>query len=209
MSPDAALSWLKPGESAFDASLLDLIDERVQPGMVVWDIGANVGGFSLPAAARGATVIAVEADPFLVGLLARTAAANPGLHLRVERNAVGMEGADAIFALAGRGRCCNGLAEGALPNGHGRSRASFPVVTRSLDALLGVHPPPDLIKIDIEGGELLALAAAPRMLKDIAPILYVEVHRANFDPVAAILADAGYRASGAFNILAEPPARFV
>jgi hypothetical protein len=47
VSPDAQLKYLKFGDDAFDAELLKVIDEYIPEESVVWDIGANVGVFSI------------------------------------------------------------------------------------------------------------------------------------------------------------------
>ena len=67
------LRWLKPGMAAFEPRLLAIIENFVRPGMVAWDIGANVGLFAYPAAHLSrANVVCVEPDPFLAQLLRRT-----------------------------------------------------------------------------------------------------------------------------------------
>lgn len=52
-------------------------EEEIAPGHVVWDIGANVGVFTLASAAmagRNVFVLDVEPDPMLAGLLGRSTA---------------------------------------------------------------------------------------------------------------------------------------
>jgi hypothetical protein len=53
--------------------------------------------------------------------------------------------------------------------------------------------PPDLIKIDIEGGELYALKGARKLIEEAQPILMIEYLEKNFK-------EAGYRGE---DILAE------
>jgi hypothetical protein len=55
-------------------------------------------------------------------------------------------------------------------------------------------PPPQLVKMDIEGGEVLALPGMRRLLREAHPLILLELH----GPEAARLAwdelsDAGYR----------------
>ena len=38
------------------------------------------------------------------------------------------------------------------------------------------HPKPDAIKMDIEGGEVLAIKGVERILQEIRPLLLVELH---------------------------------
>jgi len=69
----------------------------------------------------------------------------------------------------------------------------------SLDDYAAEHPPPDVVKIDIEGGEYGALSGMKETLEDERPVVFVEVHpaylRAKGDSPAAVfdlLRDAGY-----------------
>jgi FkbM family methyltransferase len=38
------------------------------------------------------------------------------------------------------------------------------------------HPKPDAVKMDIEGGEVLAMQGMPRLLDEIRPLLLIELH---------------------------------
>jgi len=204
VSPDAALRWLRPGEAAFEGFLLDLAD-TVRRGMIVWDLGANVGAFAIAAAHRsGAKLIAIEPDPFLADLLQRSCAANPDLDIELVSMAVADKEGEAELAVSGRGRACNALTAGHLPHDHGVSRGHIRVPTTTLDALLDRFPAPDLLKIDIEGAEALALDGASRLLTDIRPIICIEVRRETKDEVEQRLAACGYRCEGGENLIAIP-----
>lgn len=63
VSPDAQLKYLKPG--GFDHDLIEVAERHAKPGQAVWDIGANVGVFSVAAQAMKCSVVAVEADIWL------------------------------------------------------------------------------------------------------------------------------------------------
>jgi len=82
------LSILVP-EPAHDPISQDLVQQRLpaivpdrlqdrylRPGMVVLDLGAHLGVWTLLAAARGCTVVAVEANPDNASLLRASVAAN-------------------------------------------------------------------------------------------------------------------------------------
>lgn len=76
-SPDAALRFWKP---RIESDLFDFAREFVQSDSVVWDVGANVGLFTVAAAQRAGTsgkVVAIEADVWLAELLRKTAALQP------------------------------------------------------------------------------------------------------------------------------------
>jgi FkbM family methyltransferase len=56
------------------------------------------------------------------------------------------------------------------------------------------HPPPQLVKMDIEGGEALALPGMRRILQQYHPIVLLELHGPGAAQVAwAELQAAGYR----------------
>jgi FkbM family methyltransferase len=205
VSPDAALRWLARSSYAFEKALLDLAD-TVQPGEVVWDIGASVGGFAIPAATRASFTLAVEADPFLASLLSRTVRQNPDLDVHVLCAAVSDRFGRDRFAISGRGRNASGLTAGRLSTMHGRSRQTISVPTTTLDALLSSLPAPDLLKIDIEGAELLALQGATHILNVIRPRLYIEARPPIRVEVEAFLARAGYDCAprGDHDLLALP-----
>src|SRR5437870_11528737 len=75
VSPDSQLKYLKIGREAFDAELLQVALDEIGPGMVVWDVGANVGVFTFAAAslAESGSVLAIEADIWLTQLIRRSA----------------------------------------------------------------------------------------------------------------------------------------
>src|SRR5438132_101814 len=77
VSPSAGLRFVFRRMSSIDPPLLRCARELVRNGDVIWDIGANVGLFSVAAAARSGTkgrVIAFEPDACLVKLLGKTKA---------------------------------------------------------------------------------------------------------------------------------------
>lgn len=75
VSPDAGLRFYRRNLRVGDAILFKMAEELVKPGDIVWDVGANVGLFTLAAANRAGNngeVIAIEADVWLVSLLQRS-----------------------------------------------------------------------------------------------------------------------------------------
>lgn len=198
VTPDAALRFLKPGRAAWDESLLRAARDHVRPGDVVWDVGANVGAFAFAAARRAGTagrVLCVEADPWLASLLRRSARLEDNRPYRVEVLSAAAAGAAGVasFLIAGRGRASNALesVEGRTQMGAPRERLLVPVVT--LDGLLDVVPPPDLLKIDVEGAEVMVLSGASRLLTEVRPRIYIEVGGEEAPEVTRILHEAGYR----------------
>lgn len=194
VSSEAGLEYLSRTLTRVDPVLTGLVRETVQPGAVVWDVGANVGLFSFAAATAAGLaghVLAVEPDVWLVGLLRRSAAL-PATRAPVEVLAAAIGAATGVsrFCAASRNRSIGGLA------GFGPRepvRAITPIPTLTLDDLLAHAPAPDVLKIDVGGSERLVLEGGHRLLAQARPTVVCEVARANARPVRALLADHGYR----------------
>jgi FkbM family methyltransferase len=56
----------------------------------------------------------------------------------------------------------------------GAARVSVPAIT--LDSLLGIQPPPHIMKIDVEGAAGSVLRGARTILNSIGPTIFVELH---------------------------------
>lgn len=195
VSPDASLKHARPGPVR--SELYPLVERLVAPGDQVWDIGANIGRFAIPAAVRAkpGRVLAVEPDPFLAGLVRASVdrAENRDLQVEVVCCALSDRVGIGQFAIAARGRASNFLlAAGGLSNAGGiRQRFACPLLT--LDALLADATPPTLLKIDVEGAEEAVLAGGARLLREVRPRILVEVGSAAAEAVTAILHGSGYR----------------
>jgi FkbM family methyltransferase len=198
-SPDALLSTWKPGWRAEQTrNLFEWARRLVAPGHVVWDIGANQGLFSFAAAAAaGPTghVIAFEPDPFLAGLLYRTRKVQPA-SARVDILPVAVSGNCGVemFCVAARDRALNHLAQVVGNPDTGGVRERFAVVTVTLEWIAERLPRPDVIKVDVEGGELAMLRrVGTPLLESIRPCWIIEVATENANPIGEIFRAAGYR----------------
>jgi FkbM family methyltransferase len=215
VSPDAAMKLWQRDLGAVDPFLLTMAGELVRPGMTVWDVGANVGLFAFAAAfAAGPTgrVLAVEADPWLAGLLQRSAETAPPAYAPVEVLAAAVSDAPGTVELciARRGRAGNHLSNvpGSTQTGGTREVRQVPAVT--LDGLLDRSPapqPPQVLKIDTEGAEILCLRGGARLLREVRPVLLVEVTDENADGVGDLLSGHGYTMFDAGSSRREPLGR--
>jgi len=169
--------------------------ETVKPGGVVWDVGANMGLFSFAAAGlAGAAgrVYAFEPDAVMARLLRRSARLNPeAAPVEIIPCAVAEDLGLAHFEIAQRSRASNALEGFQLSQGGG-VRELETVVTVSLDWLAERLPPPDVLKIDVEGAELAVFRGARQLLKTKRPILIFELTRPNWDEESHLLGDLGY-----------------
>jgi FkbM family methyltransferase len=195
ITPDAQLKYMKPGSTAFDQDLVQLAIDRLRPDSIVWDIGANVGTFTVAAAAiaEPGRVIAIEADVWLAEILYRTAAeAVYRGRIEVLPCAVSSATGIASFHIAKRGRASNALAEAGGRSVMGGVRQSRLVPTLTCDELLRHLPAPALVKIDVEGAEVMVLEGAARLLAEARPAIYIESGAETAPGVRRILEGAGY-----------------
>lgn len=199
VSAGAALRYLKPRFDQIEPLLLEVAHTYVKPGMSVWDIGANVGMFTFAAlgmVGQNGSVVAVEADPWLVGLIQKSAhlPANRKLPLHIEQVAVSNQMGQAEFHIARRSRATNHLAESHYSTQTGGTADTLVVPTITLDHLLEkFQRPPALVKIDIEGAEAWALEGAETLLATVRPIVYCEVADETSDTVTGIFTRHHYR----------------
>lgn len=193
---EGGLKYLRPDLRAIDPMLTGFALQNVTPGASVWDIGANVGLFTFSAAGLagpGGSVLAVEPDLWLAHTLRRSARLNSGRAADVTVLPVGIADtcSTRVFHIAATNRAANYL-EGKGSTVTGGSRETQVIATLTLDTLLESFPAPDVMKIDIEGGELEALQGARQLLTESRPRILVEVLH-NRTEVSQLLHDAGYR----------------
>ena len=195
VSPDSILRLWRP---SVDSDLFDFAREFVQPGNVVWDIGANVGVLSMAAAQRAGSsgqVVAVEADIWLAGLLSKSAAMQPATSARIQ--VLTAAAADSLgvarFNIAQRGRASNFLDHAGGSTQSGGIRETVSVITLTLDWLLVMgFAPPQVLKIDVEGAESSVLSGAERVLAEARPVILCEVYGPSSAFVTELLHRHGY-----------------
>lgn len=180
------------GETEYLAAMLrDLREDDV-----LFDVGANVGLVALHAAKICRTV-AFEPDPSFKHRLEVNAALNPDRPFDIEAFAI--SDSNASVALYTDGDAGNSPS---LVHQRGENN-SVSVSGRTLDTLLteGRLPHPTVIKLDIEGAEILALRGAEDLLAGPRRprALFIEVHDtflpgfgSSADEVYALLKGFGY-----------------
>ena len=167
--------WLGTYETDLQAAISDF----VEPGWVAYDVGANIGYISLLLArvvGSAGRVCAFEALPKNIERLEMNVALN-GLGSRVQiiHGAVGAASTPVRFLIGPSGAM--GKAEGSAGRSDLHSE-SIEVPGYSLDDYvyrLG-NPAPQVIKMDIEGGEALALPGMGQVLHEARPLVFLELH---------------------------------
>jgi FkbM family methyltransferase len=167
------LLGIRPSE--YEVEFSAALDCRVSAGMTVVDVGAHVGLHSLRlsrAVGNAGHVIAVEASPANASLLRKHLEWNRCRNVTVIEAAAGEREGEIEFTFRPDPTDPGGFAN-SVAYDIGGNRARIKVTT--IDAVCrGLKP--DLIKIDIEGAELLAIRGARNVLLESSPILFVAVH---------------------------------
>ncbi len=146
-----------------------LICREVRPDSVFWDVGANVGFYSLLASelVGSGKVFAFEPVPRNLYYLREHLALNHVTNVEVLAMAVSDRNGTSPFEVEKTGSMGRLSGEG-----------SITVSTATLDSLVeeGKVLPPDYVKMDIEGAELLALRGASDTFQRFRPVLFLATH---------------------------------
>jgi hypothetical protein len=141
----------------------EFIREWIEPGAVVWDIGAGFGGFAFPAALR-AKVFAAEADPLSFRQLRRS--------LALPRN-----------------KMLNLFAARLLVSDFEREKRPNAARVTTLDALAKKIVAPGILRINRPGLELKVLEGGRALLSSTRPLLFLEDCQS---PIGPFLKQLGY-----------------
>jgi len=158
-------------DGSYEVDLQEAFVSMISPGDVVYDVGANVGYLTLLASKLvGPTgrVVAFEPAAKTAAQLRAQLVANGLQNVEIEECAVCDKVGTSQFAVDTYSVMAH-LSDTA-------SSGTVTVRTSTLDEVVKGRQAPDLIKIDIEGAELLALAGARRLLATKRPALIVELH---------------------------------
>jgi len=154
-------------------TLRGLYGRFVAPGDVVFDIGAHVGSRTRAFRALGCTVVAVEPQPAMAATLRTVVGPDPGIVIvcAAVSHAVGR----ARFAVSERTPTVSTLADDwrqARQQEPGFAGVEWndtlEVETTTLDALIAAHGRPAFVKLDIEGGEVAALAGLSQPVRTVS-----------------------------------------
>ncbi len=159
-----------------EPAVQQVLAERLKPGMVFYDLGANIGFFSLLAARLvGATgkVFSFEPDPEIAGRLRRNIARNGFRNVQVVEAGVWSASGNINFVAADVSSPDRGL--GKIVTGEGAPSAR-PIRCVALDEFIQSVPPPDAIKCDVEGAEIEVFRGAEKLVATRHPLILCEMH---------------------------------
>lgn len=138
---------------------------------VFYDIGASVGYISIEMAAglKRGRVIAFEPQPALAENVVRSALLNGFDHLEVLQVMLGDKCGDSALYVGSHSIHASAMAREA-------GSQELPCSMTTIDSLVasGAIPPPDAIKIDVEGAELLVFSGARETIRKHRPHIIFE-----------------------------------
>lgn len=146
-------------------------EREIKPGSTVYDIGANVGYFSLLASilvGESGKVFAFEPLPRNVEFLRKHISINKLSNIEVIEAAVSSQSGEAFFDLGA-----------STAMGHLSDSGGLEIQMVSLDDMVsaGEIKPPDYIKLDVEGAEYDALRGAEVVIDKFQPVLFLDTHQ--------------------------------
>ena len=159
----------------YDEKELDvLLGLEFPEEMIFWDVGANVGIYSVLFGKKfpAGKVIAFEPNVSLHVLLTQNLDLNGVNNVRIENfalsNAKGVGQIEISKGRAGAGKIKSTLAED-------YEDKSFPIITGDMYVKVFPEAIPSLIKIDVEGHEPEVIEGLSHVLRQYKPVLMIEV----------------------------------
>jgi FkbM family methyltransferase len=157
------------------------IGDHLKEGQTFWDIGANVGWFSIFASTivgAGGRVVSFEPSPEVFDILSAHAKTSGGITAIHS----GIGNADELRLFAAHGKSSSAAFVEEVTKINSSFHPSVPIKNievelRRVDSLVKeLRSKPSLLKIDVEGFELEVLRGASELLSIGRPILIIEVH---------------------------------
>jgi FkbM family methyltransferase len=173
------------------------IVEHLKPGMVFYDLGTNLGFFSLIAARQvdvAGQVYGFEPDPQIAQRVRANLNYNGFKNFTLTESAVWRETGTVKFAQVDAASSLD-RGTGQIAESPERERTiSVPAI--ALDDFVKTARPPNLIKCDVEGAEFEALRGAASVLAGHHPDIVCEIHSPeNGIAVRDLLLQLGYQVS--------------
>jgi len=186
--------WVYSMPGHYEERTIRVLMEYSGEGEVFYDVGVNVGFHGVHVGVGGARVVAFEPDPRVWGLLRANLESHGVAHTIIPRPACDEE-RDVILHLMPK-------PEHSSLASSGGSMGGYRVKCVSIDGLVdsGVVAPPTMVKIDVEGAEVMVLRGMERTLDSARPsIVVIEVGRQTIGGVVGFMKGKGYRYQGALD----------
>ena len=166
----------------YEPKFSEAIARRVSHGDVCYDIGGYRGYMSgLMALAGASKVLVFEPLPANQKALRRLCELNPELPIELVPVAVGnIDGSMRLRVMAdsSMGKLVSSSFQAAAA-----AIGEIEVDIRRIDTQVerGIIPPPNLIKVDVEGAELEVLQGAAGVMQSFRPLVFLEAHSARLE----------------------------
>jgi FkbM family methyltransferase len=162
------------------------------PGAVFFDVGANIGFFTILGArlvGPQGRVVAFEPVPACARAVARNIELNGFGQAEIREQAVGARSGSARLLVVGEASWSHLASTGR----HADVREEIDVAVVSIDELVaaGAIPPPDVLKVDTEGAELQAIEGMRATIERHRPAIVCELHDTNAE-FCALMAELNY-----------------
>jgi FkbM family methyltransferase len=176
--------WKEMADGTYDLFFYNEIRKVADlKGAICWDIGAHFGYHSVGFAALGAEVTAFEPNEHNAKILRMNLERNPDLGRRIRHMPLALADRDGEMSFIQtsdlKGGSSGSHLEEAMQifeSGGNPDKVKVPVAR--IDTLIDERgeKKPDILKIDVEGGEALVLRGAQKLLTNHKPVLLIEVH---------------------------------
>lgn len=193
-APSEVADWRIRTAATKEPDMIDWID-RIPHGSVLWDVGANVGIFTVYAArARHLRVVACEPSIFNLETLVRNLALNDVTHL-VSVMPLPISDRDDAAILEYSSTDVGGAFVEFRSGADGRpSVVAHPTLCCSLDTLVARFklPAPTHLKIDVDGAEVAVLKGAANALSHVQQVMVETAAGPHGDPIRDLLRGTGF-----------------
>jgi FkbM family methyltransferase len=175
------LGLVARGTRSYETRYVDVLRSLVRPGDRLFDVGANIGFYSVLFSrwvGESGSVIAYEPDQSNVALLRRNLKFNRCENTEVREIALSNNSGVDLFSLDTVTRSTGHLGTGPTygETAFGRAKeTSVSVTTGTVDEETKLWGPPNVLKLDIEGGEYDLLCGSTQVLDLHEPMVVSEL----------------------------------
>lgn len=176
------LGLIARGAKAFEPRYVQVLKALINKGDTIFDVGANIGFYTVLFSSwsgTGGRVVAYEPDPSNLELLRRNLELNRCQNTIVQPLALSDKAGEEVFSIDSVTRSTGHLGTGATFGetqfGSGKEQL-ITVKTTILDEEVLDLGAPNLIKMDIEGGEFKTLSGGTALLERHRPLIVSELN---------------------------------
>lgn len=179
----------------WDLPLISCCKKIVRRNDIIWDIGSNLGLFSILSSylsRQNGQVFSFEADDLVCRILRKSAAMQPKTSspIKVVCTAIGSDNSLALFNYSDVAATNHLNGYGSTQSGNIKLSSYVPVLT--LDTLCVHIPKPDVVKIDVEGAELDVINGGTELITSVRPVFHIETRSNNAKKLSEIFLSENY-----------------